>query len=357
MQYELNQFDESLLEDETVDQTPIETSEPENQENNDDAIEETHGDDETIEETPEVDENNLTAFESFLKSRGIRDGKTVVYENEDGETEEIDFSTLSKEEQLEILNSVSDPGLSEDEVHTINYLRQNNASLQDVITYFQQQAIDEYIKSQNIQPVYTVDDYTDDELYLADIKAKFPDMTEDELRSELDFAKMNEDVFKKKCDVIRNNYKTIEENEMQAEKDAEIQQQRQYQESFANVLNSFEKITLDYKDPNSDYLILEENDRNKIFDYVFKPNVNGMSAFVEDLTKPEVIAELAWYRLFGADTISDISGYWKNELKKARKAAPTTKNKTQVTVKNQKSEENPTNNTQPSLSSAWDKLL
>ena len=181
MQYELNQFDESLLEAETVDQTPIETSEPENQENNDDAIEETHGDDETIEETPEVDENNLTAFESFLKSRGIRDGKTVVYENEDGETEEIDFSTLSKEEQLEILNSVSDPGLSEDEVHTINYLRQNNASLQDVITYFQQQAIDEYIKSQNIQPVYTVDDYTDDELYLADIKAKFPDMTEDEL--------------------------------------------------------------------------------------------------------------------------------------------------------------------------------
>ena len=356
MQYELNQFDESLLEDEVIDQTPIEAEESETKENVVD-VEETPENEDVIEETPEVDENNLTAFESFLKSRGIRDGKTIVYENENGETEEVDFSTLSKEEQLEILNSVSDPGLSEDEVYTINYLRQNNASLQDVITYFQQQAVDEYIKSQNVQPKYSIDDYTDDELYLADVKAKYPDMTEDELKSELDFAKMNEDVFKKKCDVIRNNYKTIEENEKQAEKDAEIQQQRQYQESFANVLNSFEKITLDYKDPNSDYLILEENDRNKIFDYVFKPNVNGMSAFVEDLTKPEVIAELAWYRLFGADTISDISGYWKNELKKARKAAPTTKNKTQVTVKNQKSEENPTNNTQPSLSSAWDTLL
>ena len=354
---EYSQFDDSLLDDEIIEtQEPIKNDPPieeepiENVDNNDD------NDEEPTEETPEVNDNDLSAFESFLKSRGVRDGKTIVYENDEGETEEVDFNTLSKDEQLEILNSISDPGLTEDEVNTINYLRQNNASLQDVITYFQQQAVDEYIKSQNVQPKYSIDDYTDDELYLADVKAKYPDMTEDELKSELDFAKMNEDVFKKKCDVIRNNYKTIEENEKQAEKDAEIQQQKQYQDDFASVLNSFEKITLDYKDPNSDYLILEEDDRNKIFDYVFKPNVNGMSAFVEDLTKPEVIAELAWYRLFGADTISDISGYWKNELKKARKAAPTTKNKTQVTVKNQKSETQTTTN-QPSLSSAWDKLL
>ena len=34
--------------------------------------------------------------------------------------------------------------------------------------------------------------------------------------------------------------------------------------------------------------------------------------FVEDLSKPEVIVELAWYRLFGKDTISDISNYWKD---------------------------------------------
>lgn len=291
---EYSQFDDSLLDDEIIEtQEPIKNDPPieeepiENVDNNDD------NDEEPTEETPEVNDNDLSAFESFLKSRGVRDGKTIVYENDEGETEEVDFNTLSKDEQLEILNSISDPGLTEDEVNTINYLRQNNASLQDVITYFQQQAVDEYIKSQNVQPKYSIDDYTDDELYLADVKAKYPDMTEDELKSELDFAKMNEDVFKKKCDVIRNNYKTIEENEKQAEKDAEIQQQKQYQDDFASVLNSFEKITLDYKDPNSDYLILEEDDRNKIFDYVFKPNVNGMSAFVEDLTKPEVIAELA----------------------------------------------------------------
>lgn len=358
---EYSQFDDSLLDDETIEtQEPIENDPPvaeepiENVDNNDDND---GNDEEPTEETPEVNDNDLSAFESFLKSRGVRDGKTIVYENDEGETEEVDFNTLSKDEQLEILNSISDPGLSDDEIYTINYLRQNNASLQDVITYFQQQAVDAYIKEHNVEPTYNVDDYSDDELYFADIKAKYPDMTDDEINDELQLAKTNEDVFKKKCEVIRNNYKTIEENRIKEEKELEAQQQKQYQDSFANVLNSFERITLDYKDPNSDYLILEEDDRNKIFDYVFKPTTSGMSAFVEDLSKPEVIAELAWYRLFGADTISDISGYWKNELKKARKTT-TPKNKTQVTVKNTKTETTPTNtNPQPSLSSAWDKLL
>lgn len=355
---EYSQFDDSLLDDEPIEtQEPIENDPPveeepvENVDNND------GNEEEPVEETPEVNDNDLSAFESFLKSRGVRDGKTIVYENDEGETEEVDFNTLSKDEQLEILNSISDPGLSDDEIYTINYLRQNNASLQDVITYFQQQAVDAYIKEHNVEPTYNVDDYSDDELYFADIKAKYPDMTDDEINDELQLAKTNEDVFKKKCEVIRNNYKTIEENRIKEEKELEAQQQKQYQDSFANVLNSFERITLDYKDPNSDYLILEEDDRNKIFDYVFKPTTSGMSAFVEDLSKPEVIAELAWYRLFGADTISDISGYWKSELKKARKTA-TPKNKTQVTVKNTKTETTPTNtNPQPSLSSAWDKLL
>jgi hypothetical protein len=358
---EYSQFDDSLLDDEAIEtQEPIENDPPvaeepiENVDNNDGND---GNDEEPTEETPEVNDNDLSAFESFLKSRGVRDGKTIVYENDEGETEEVDFNTLSKDEQLEILNSISDPGLSDDEIYTINYLRQNNASLQDVITYFQQQAVDAYIKEHNVEPTYNVDDYSDDELYFADIKAKYPDMTDDEINDELQLAKTNEDVFKKKCEVIRNNYKAIEENRIKEEKELEAQQQKQYQDSFANVLNSFERITLDYKDPNSDYLILEEDDRNKIFDYVFKPTTSGMSAFVEDLSKPEVIAELAWYRLFGADTISDISGYWKNELKKARKTT-TPKNKTQVTVKNTKTETTPTNtNPQPSLSSAWDKLL
>ena len=122
---------------------------------------------------------------------------------------------------------------------------------------------------------------------------------------------------------------------------------------FVDTLNDFNYISLDYKDPKSDSLILEEKDKNLIYDYVFKQTPEGVTKFVEDLSKPEVIVELAWYRLFGKDTISDISNYWKEELKKNRKATPA-KPKSNVTIKK---ETKPQSQQGTSLSSKWDELL
>ena len=319
MQFEHNQFD-NLLDDETTEVTNTETQEEVIEpagNSTEEEEEDSSSSEEGTEETEE--EDDLDAFSSFLKSRGIRDGKTIIYENEEtGETEEVDFGTLSKDEQLSILESLTDPGLSEDEIETINLLRKTNSSFQDIITYYQQQAIDEYKAKNNSQETYTIDSYSDEELYLADQKAKFPEMTEEELKIELDVAKSNEDLFKKKVDLIRKQYKEQEENHIKEQEEAEKEQQKAYQNMFVDTLNDFNYISLDYKDPKSDSLILEEKDKNLIYDYVFKQTPEGVTKFVEDLSKPEVIVELAWYRLFGKDTISDISNYWKEELKKNR---------------------------------------
>ena len=319
MLYDRNQFDDSLLDNE-----PLEND---NNINSDDSLD-NHTDDTEGEGTEDNEEgstedetdDNLTALESFLKSRGIRDGKTIVYEDEEtGETKELDFSDLDKKEQLEILNSLSDPGLSKDEVETINFLRKNNASLQDVIAFYQQKAIDDYIEKNNVHPSYSVDEYSDDELYIADQKAKYPEMSDEELNSELEIAKSNEELFKKKVDLIRKNYQEMEKSQAEEREQEELKKQEEYQKMFAETLNDFDSISLDYKDPKSDRLILEDTDKNLIFDYVFKPTTNGVSKFVEDLSNPETIAKLAWFRLFGEDTISDISNYWKEELKKAKR--------------------------------------
>lgn len=341
MQFEHNQFD-NLLDDETTEVTNTETQE--------EVIKPANNSTEEEEEETE-EEDDLDAFSSFLKSHGIRDGKTIVYENEEtGETEEVNFGTLSKDEQLSILESLTDPGLSEDEIETINLLRKTNSSFQDIITYYQQQAIDEYKAKNNSQETYTIDSYSDEELYLADQKAKFPEMTEEELKIELDVAKSNEDLFKKKIDLIRKQYKEQEENHIKEQEAAEKEQQKAYQNMFVDTLNDFNYISLDYKDPKSDSLILEEKDKNLIYDYVFKQTPEGVTKFVEDLSKPEVIVELAWYRLFGKDTISDISNYWKEELKKNRKATPP---KSNVTIK----KETKPQSQGTSLSSKWDELL
>ena len=187
---------------------------------------------------------------------------------------------------------------------------------------------------------------------MADQKAKFPEMTEEELKIELDVAKSNEDLFKKKVDLIRKQYKEQEENHIKEQEEAEKEQQKAYQNMFVDTLNDFNYISLDYKDPKSDSLILEEKDKNLIYDYVFKQTPEGVTKFVEDLSKPEVIVELAWYRLFGKDTISDISNYWKEELKKNRKATPP-KPKSNVTIK----KETKPQSQGTSLSSKWDELL
>ena len=353
MMYEKSQFSDSLLDDE------FENNLEENKVNEtDDSLNQidTEESEETKEKEEDFIDDGLDAFSTFLKNRGIRDGKTIVYENDEtGETEEVDFSSLSKEEQLSILESLTDPGLSEDEIETINLLRKTNSSLQDIITYYQQQAIDEYIKQHTADKVYEVDEYSDDALYLADQKTKYPEMTEEELKTELDIAKSNEDLFKKKVDLIRKQYKEQEENRIKEQEEAEKEQQREYQNVFMNTLNDFNHISLDYKDPKSDSLILEEKDKNLIYDYVFKQTPNGTTKFVEDLSKPEVIVELAWYRLFGKDTISDISNYWKEELKKSRRTNTSLKQKTNVTIKTDDNKNQTQTGT--SLSSKWDELL
>ena len=48
---------------------------------------------------------------------------------------------------------------------------------------------------------------------------------------------------------------------------------------------------------------------------------NGASQFFKDLNDPQVLVELAWYRLFGKDAISGISQYYKSLIKETRKPA------------------------------------
>ena len=71
-------------------------------------------------------------------------------------------------------------------------------------------AVNEY--AQNAQQFvpssnYSVDDYTDDELYLYDMQVRMPDMTDEELTEALDNARSNEELFKKQVNGIRNEYR------------------------------------------------------------------------------------------------------------------------------------------------------
>lgn len=259
---------------------------------------------------------------SYLKSRGITDPTKLQYENDEGEIEEKDFNSLPKDEQLNILKELASSDYTDYEKQVINYLRVNNTDLQGVIEYFQNKAIEDYL-AQNPNAVsqksYSIDDYSDDELYIADLAARFQDLTEEELNSKLESAKMNEELFKKEVDTLRTFYKAEEDRQAEEAKQREKQDYENLQNTLLNTLNGFNEVVLDATDPQSDSLEIEDNDKQVMLQYLLEQDKDGQSQFDKDLSDPAALIEIAWLRTQGRNTISGLTQYWKKELADTRK--------------------------------------
>lgn len=269
-------------------------------------------------------EPELDVWHQYLKDMGIEDSKAIQFENEEGEIETVDFDSLDKETQLTMLKELSDPGLSEHEIEVVNYLRRNNASFDDVINYFAEQRLQEYLNENpdQVHPVkYSVDEYSNDELYLADLKNKYPTLTDEELLAELDAAKLNEELFNKKSDAIRQQYKEQEDKVKQEQEQAEQQRYEALQQNIVDAVLNFKEISID-PDPNSEDwrgLEIEDGDRQQILAYLLDQDQEGKSQLVKDIEDPAELIKLSWYKLYGDETFKQITTYWKGLLKDARR--------------------------------------
>ena len=318
-----NEFFDHLLEDET----PEINDNQETMEQEDNSYDALLGIP-TIEESESDNSNSIDVEENddiisiFLKDRGIVNPSKIQFEGEDGNIEELDFNSLDRDEQLNILKEITDPGLSNHETEVINYLRRNNITFNEVIDYFANQRLNEYLAShQEAMPqrTYTIDDYTDDELYLADLKYKYPSFTDEELLSKLHIAKSDETLFEKEVDVLRQTYKADEDR---AREEALAAEQYEYETLRTNLISAatgFSEIKLDYTDPQSDSLVVEDSDRNQILAYLLNQDKDGKSQFIRDIENPESLIELAWYKINGQNTLTGVTQYWKNILKEERK--------------------------------------
>ena len=315
------------------------------------------------EQSTEVEEKELEddAMIAFLKSKGIADPSKIQFENENGEIEDVDFNSLSKEEQLTMLHELTAPDLSEHEAEVINYLRQNKVTFNQVIDYFANQRLEEYLNEHpedRHQKSYSIDEYNDDELYLADLKSKYPSFSDEELLSKLNIAKSDEDLFKKEIDILRESYKAQEDQML---KDAELAEQQQYEDLQNNLLNAvstFNEVSLDTKDSESDSLVIEDSDKRQILGYLLDQDKDGKSQFVKDIENPNTLIELAWYRTHGRDVIDGISQYWKDILKNERKKIASLEKQLENTKSNKTviaSKETKTNS--PGRGLNWDGLI
>ena len=265
-----------------------------------------------------------SVIDDLLSIKGITDGKIKVIK-EDQSEEEIDFYSLTKEEQIEILNSSDldhDYELEDDEIELINELRSKGVSWKDYL---------EQIKS-SVTPIeasYEIDSFDDQELFLLDLKHKY-DLTNEELEKELEKELQDENLFKKKIDKIRAEYKELEDQQKQIQQAEFEASQKQRYEDFANTMVDVATKTSEFNG-----IELEDNEKNEVLSFILDLDENGTSNFYKTLNNPTKLYEAAWFLKYGKDAFNALSGAYEAEINKLKKD-----NKPRVVVKNKNTSTN-----------------
>ena len=253
---------------------------------------------------------------TLLREKGIKDSSKIKFEGDNGNTEERDWKDLSREEQLNILrqstvpsnNQEPDNDLSDEEIEFLNMLRINNLTPQEYLSQLHTEQ----------EPSYTVDELSDDDLFVLDLQARVDGITEEQLVKALENAKQDEALFKKQIEGIRKEYKDLEDqNKQQQELLAQQQQEEQYQRFSNTILNQINGLNsiagLDVE--------LENDDKEQLAEFILGRDEAGVSNLGKVLNDPESLVLMSWYALNGDKMIDDITTMYQNAIKKARQDA------------------------------------
>lgn len=259
----------------------------------------------------------------ILKSNGISDPSKISIADEQGNITEVSFNDLSHEDKLGILqitpdasaSSTSDVDLDDSEIEVINFLRENNKTLAQVVDEAKQAAIDEYMQTQGES--FNVDSFSDEELFTADLKTRYKTLTDEELVLELEKEKQNPELFQKKIDQIRQEYK---ESEIEDRKQQELESQAKQQEEYQTFIDTMISTARDIQDINE--FNLEDTDKNEILDFLLERDDQGQSEFAKILNDPNKLFELVWYAVKGKEAFDAVHEYYKKEIDTIKKTPP-----------------------------------
>lgn len=288
----------------------------------------------TEESNDEGSEQPIDVIDSLLKDRGI-DRTSIKFENDEGEIEEMHWDSLSDEEKLEILrsgNEVEEPetGLDNDEIALINAIRRSQMTPMEYMNYVQQQSVNNYLSNVQ-QPRFRVDDISDDDLYMTDILAKLGEenVSAEELAEMLINAKQNETLFKKQVEVLRNDYRSREQADIQSQQyyaqQEQVERFNQFAETVENEIRNFTEF-------GGFDLNMSEDEMEEVYDFITGFDQAGVSIFGKALNDPQLLVRMAWFALNGDRAMQDINDYWTNELKNTRRNQ---KSQDKVTIKKQ----------------------
>jgi hypothetical protein len=257
-----------------------------------------------------------SVLDELLKQKGIIDSKVIILD-EDNQEKETNFYELSKEEQLEILNLKEESennDLNDKEIELINTLRTNNIDINEYLESYKQQVIDEYIN--NAAYNYEINNYSDQELFLLDLKNKY-DLTDEELSTELATALTNEDLFKKKIDKLRLEYKELEDN---YNSNLKLEQESKKNEEYSLFTDKIVDIAI----KTSDFygIELEDDEKNEVLSFLLDLDEEGTSDFYKTLNDPKKLYEAAWFLRYGKESFDALKNAYESEIQRLKKDKP-----------------------------------
>lgn len=273
----------------------------------------------STEPVKQQDEDDIIV--SLLKSKGIEDPSKLKFENDEGVIEEVDWSTLSNEEKLNILNSDDSEieyDLNDEEESFLNYCRDNGISPSEYIEYQKQLALEDYRQALEGNPRYEIDALSNDELYVLDLQARVKDITEEEATAALEQEKTNAALFEKKMAGIREEYKAVEDEKVQQEQILTQQEQQELFQQFQDgVLQAIDSLN----DVGGVELNLEDDDIDELANFILSSDAAGVSYLGKALDDPETLVKMAWFALKGDEALESITDYYNKEITKQSRDA------------------------------------
>ena len=272
-----------------------------------DVILEPNNEPEPVKTEPNNQEDDFMS--DFLKTRGIDDISRIKFEDDNGNIEEKDWNSLSKEEKFNILNTpieeptVDNNDLTEEELNLVNTIRQSNMSPSQYIEQIQGQIV-------NQEPTYKVDYLSDDEIFLLDLESRVGELTDEIAAQALQNAKQNEELFNKQVEGIRKEYKEREDYQSQQEQ-AEIEQQQQeaYNQFQDSIIASIDQLN------SIGDLEFDDRDKEELAEFILSRDESGNNYFWQALQDPETLVKAAWFILNGDEALNSISDYFVNQIK------------------------------------------
>lgn len=248
----------------------------------------------------------------LLEAKGIQN-RTIQIADEYGNLQDVSFDELSDEDKYDILAEQEEPVMPEDhEIDMINYLRQNNMTLQDFANWQKQLGVQEYLQGQT-QPT-EFDAYSDEEMIAYDFIQRFgEDMSDEEIDAEIERLKDDPEAYEKRVALLRSSYKSEEEA-----------QQRLYQEQVAQqnqaAVQNFQSAYIDAA-RNFNYIQgmnLDNNDKEELLNFVLTKDAAGRTGLSQALNDPAAVLRMAWGLLHGEEVFEATSKYYKDQISTTR---------------------------------------